>query len=163
MQNVSSPKIQTYQSSDSFSLNDLNSDAYPKDTKLFCCKCIYKRRATPLTCLAICFIVLIYSLLGGNIFLETESPVIEESSMRFPKSNTPQNNAASTQNELLQSLTGNLINVSATVLMDLQKCQSNIFKCENVSLNYTDKNYHTTFARSFLYAITLMMAIGMYK
>ncbi|KAG6448449.1 TWiK family of potassium channels protein 18 [Manduca sexta] len=37
-----------------------------------CCRCAHKRRASPLACLAVCFLVLLYNLLGGFLFLALE-------------------------------------------------------------------------------------------
>ncbi|KAH9632959.1 hypothetical protein HF086_003076 [Spodoptera exigua] len=67
------------------------------DDRLFCCRCAHKRRASPLTCLAICFLVLTYNLLGGFLFLAIEGNVAaEETAVAASKPNLSQSQSVST-------------------------------------------------------------------
>ncbi|KOB69528.1 Potassium channel subfamily K member [Operophtera brumata] len=106
----------------------------PDDSRLFCCRCAHKRKASPLTCLAICFLVLTYNLLGGFLFLAIEGSATEETAVAASKPNLSQAQESSTDLrsrtvERLWSITEDLnilykenwTKLAAKELMDFQK------------------------------------------
>lgn len=149
-----------------------------RDSSLFCCKCAHKRRASPLTCLAICFLVLTYNLLGGFLFLAIEgSAISEETAVAASKPNLSQTQSSSTDLrsktvERLWSITEDLnilykenwTKLAAKELMDFQKVLIKTMRggaaFEN-RLSYDSAgDYRWTFSSSFLYALTLITTIG---
>lgn len=145
------------------------------DTRLFCCRCAHKRRASPLTCLAICFLVLTYNLIGGFLFLAIEgNSVPEETSVAASKPNlsqTQSNDLRSRTVERLWSITEDLnilykenwTKLAAKELMDFQKVLMKSMKAgdaPSMSTQYDALDYRWTFAGSFLYALTLITTIG---
>lgn len=150
-----------------------------EDSRLFCCRCAHKRRASPLTCLAICFLVLTYNLLGGFLFLAIEgSAVTEETAVAASKPNLSywqtSNDLRSKTVERLWSITEDLnilykenwTKLAAKELMDFQKVliktMRNGAAFENrLSMDH-DGDYRWTFSSSFLYALTLITTIGMF-
>ncbi|CAG9559459.1 unnamed protein product [Danaus chrysippus] len=147
-----------------------------EDNQLFCCRCAHKRRASPLTCLAICFLVLTYNIMGGFIFLTLEGPTgsSEETSVAASKPNLSQTQNGDLRSktvERLWSITEDLnilykenwTKLAAKELMDFQKVlMKTIRKTDipNMSQAYDPTDYRWTFAGSFLYALTLITTIG---
>ncbi|KAM3955343.1 TWiK family of potassium channels protein 7 [Aphomia sociella] len=148
------------------------------DSRLYCCRCAHKRRASPLTCLAICFLVLTYNLLGGFLFLAIEgNTVTEETAVAASKPNLSQ--TQSTSNDLrsktverLWSITEDLnilykenwTKLAAKELMDFQKVLIKTISggavLENRLTYHHEGDYRWTFSSSFLYALTLITTIG---
>lgn len=147
------------------------------DSRPYCCRCAHKRKASPLTCLAICFLVLTYNLLGGFLFLAIEGNVTEETAVAASKPNLSQ--AQETSNELrsktverLWSITEDLnilykenwTKLAAKELMDFQKVliksmRGGVSFESRVRFNH-EGDYRWTFSNSFLYALTLITTIG---
>lgn len=148
------------------------------DSRLFCCRCAHKRRASPLTCLAICFLVLTYNLLGGFLFLAIEgNTVTEETAVAASKPNLSQSQSTSSDLrsktvERLWSITEDLnilykenwTKLAAKELMDFQKVLIKTIRggasLENRLAYDHDGDYRWTFSSSFLYALTLITTIG---
>ncbi|CAH2238374.1 jg18020 [Pararge aegeria aegeria] len=145
------------------------------DTRLFCCRCAHKRRASPLTCLAICFLVLTYNLLGAFLFLAIEGNSLpEETSVAASKPNLSQTQSGDLRSktvERLWSITEDLnilykenwTKLAAKELMDFQKILIKSMQAgeiPNISSHYDAMDYRWTFAGSFLYALTLITTIG---
>ncbi|XP_013196117.1 TWiK family of potassium channels protein 7 [Amyelois transitella] len=148
------------------------------DSKFFCCRCAHKRRASPLTCLAICFLVLTYNLLGGFLFLAIEgNRVTEETAVAASKPNLSQSQTTSSDLrsktvERLWSITEDLnilykenwTKLAAKELMDFQKVLLKTMRggvaLENRLSYEHDGDYRWTFSSSFLYALTLITTIG---
>ncbi|XP_034827958.1 potassium channel subfamily K member 15-like [Maniola hyperantus] len=145
------------------------------DTRLFCCRCAHKRRASPLTCLAICFLVLTYNLVGGFLFLALEGNSIpEETSVAASKPNLSQSQSGDLRSktvERLWSITEDLnilykenwTKLAAKELMDFQKIlikSMQTGEIPNISTHYDSIDYRWTFAGSFIYALTLITTIG---
>lgn len=148
------------------------------DTRLFCCRCAHKKRASPLTCLAICFLVLTYNLLGGFLFLAIEGNTgAEETAVAASKPNLSQSQSTSTDLrsktvERLWSITEDLnilykenwTKLAAKELMDFQKVLIKTIKggvsLENRISYEHEGDYRWTFSSSFLYALTLITTIG---
>ncbi|XP_023933761.2 TWiK family of potassium channels protein 7-like [Bicyclus anynana] len=145
------------------------------DTRLFCCRCAHKRRASPLTCLAICFLVLTYNLLGAFLFLAIEGNSIpEETSVAASKPNLSQSQSGDLRSktvERLWSITEDLnilykenwTKLAAKELMDFQRILVKSMQAgdiPNISSHYDSIDYRWTFAGSFLYALTLITTIG---
>lgn len=150
------------------------------DSRLFCCRCAHKRRASPLTCLAICFLVLTYNLLGGFLFLAlegntgTEETAVAASKPNLSQSQSTSNDLRSKTVERLWSITEDLnilykenwTKLAAKELMDFQKVLIKSMKGgasleSRISYNH-EGDYRWTFSSSFLYALTLITTIGMY-
>lgn len=148
------------------------------DTRLFCCRCAHKRRASPLTCLAICFLVLTYNLLGGFLFLAIEGNTgAEETAVAASKPNLSRSQSSSSDLrsktvERLWSITEDLnilykenwTKLAAKELMDFQKVLIKTMKggasLENRISYDHEGDYRWTFSSSFLYALTLITTIG---
>lgn len=149
------------------------------DSKLFCCKCAHKRRASPLTCLAICFLVLTYNLLGGFLFLAIEGNLsqTEETAVAAVKPNLSQSQGVSQELrsktvEKLWSITEDLnilykenwTKLAAKELMDFQKVLLKSIRGgarhDSQVMHYDHDGYRWTFSSSFLYALTLITTIG---
>lgn len=143
-----------------------------EDSRLFCCRCAHKRRASPLTCLAICFLVLTYNLLGGFLFLAIEGGVTtEETSVAASKPNPTQQGGAELRSktvERLWSITEDLnilykenwTKLAAKELMDFQKVLlRSMHNSEGAPYDHGG-DYRWTFSSSFLYALTLITTIG---
>ncbi|KAJ0172852.1 hypothetical protein K1T71_011028 [Dendrolimus kikuchii] len=148
------------------------------DATLFCCRCAHKRRASPLTCLAICFLVLTYNLLGGFLFLAIEgSAATEETAVAASKPNLSQAHSGgmdlrSKTVERLWSITEDLnilykenwTKLAAKELMDFQKVLIKTMRggaaLESRLSFDSEGNYRWTFSSSFLYALTLITTIG---
>ncbi|XP_026487929.2 TWiK family of potassium channels protein 7-like [Vanessa tameamea] len=146
-----------------------------EDSRLFCCRCAHKRRASPLTCLAICFLVLTYNLLGGFLFLAIEGNSIpEETSVAASKPNLSQSQSGDLRSrtvERLWSITEDLnilykenwTKLAAKELMDFQRVLMKSMQTgdtPSISTHYDAVDYRWTFAGSFLYALTLITTIG---
>ncbi|XP_037872328.1 TWiK family of potassium channels protein 7 [Bombyx mori] len=148
------------------------------DSRLFCCRCVHKRRASPLTCLAICFLVLTYNLLGGFLFLAIEgNTVTEETAVAASKPNLSQpqtvsNDIRSKTVEKLWSITEDLnilykenwTKLAAKELMDFQKVliksmRGGVLLDNKLTFDH-ESDYRWTFSNSFLYALTLITTIG---
>ncbi|RVE41529.1 hypothetical protein evm_013821 [Chilo suppressalis] len=148
------------------------------DSKFFCCRCAHKRRASPLTCLAICFLVLTYNLLGGFLFLALEgNSAAEETAVAASKPNLSQSQSSTSDLrsktvERLWSITEDLnilykenwTKLAAKELMDFQKVLMKTIRGgasleSRVSYDH-DGDYRWTFTNSFLYALTLITTIG---
>ncbi|XP_045517329.1 TWiK family of potassium channels protein 18-like [Pieris brassicae] len=143
------------------------------DTKLFCCRCAHKKRASPLTCLAICFLVLTYNLLGGFLFLAIEgNTVIEETAVAESKPNLSSQESGDLRSKTVEKLWSitedlnilykeNWTKLAAKELMDFQKVlMKSIHGVEVGQIHFDDAEYRWTFAGSFLYALTLITTIG---
>lgn len=147
------------------------------DTRLFCCRCAHKRRASPLTCLAICFLVLTYNLLGGFLFLAIEGNVVtEETAVAASKPNLSQSQGVSKDLrsktvERLWSITEDLnilykenwTKLAAKELLEFQKVLVKTMRggAAEARLHYEhEADYRWTFSTSFLYALTLITTIG---
>lgn len=145
------------------------------DARLFCCRCAHKRRASPLTCLAICFLVLTYNLLGGFLFLAIEGNTLpEETSVAASKPNLSQSQSSDLRSrtvERLWSITEDLnilykenwTKLAAKELMDFQRVLMKSMQSgdvRSISTHYDAIDYRWTFAGSFLYALTLITTIG---
>lgn len=145
------------------------------DTSILCCRCAHKRRASPLTCLAICFLVLTYNLLGGFLFLVIEgNSLAEETSVAASKPNLSQTQSGDLRSktvERLWSITEDLnilykenwTKLAAKELMDFQKVLIKSMQAgdiPNIAAHYETIDYRWTFAGSFLYALTLITTIG---
>lgn len=146
------------------------------DAQAWCCRCAHKRRASPLTCLAICFLVLTYNLLGGFLFLALEGSVsTDETAVAASKPNLSQsqgNELRSRTVERLWSITEDLnilykenwTKLAAKELMDFQRVLLKsmrggaIFEAR-LNVNH-EADYRWTFSGSFLYALTLITTIG---
>ncbi|XP_014361206.1 TWiK family of potassium channels protein 7 [Papilio machaon] len=143
-----------------------------EDSRLFCCRCAHKRRASPLTCLAICFLVLTYNLLGGFLFLAIEGGVTtEETSVAASKPNPTQQGGAELRSktvERLWSITEDLnilykenwTKLAAKELMDFQKVLLRSMHSSEGAHYDHGADYRWTFSSSFLYALTLITTIG---
>lgn len=155
------------------------------DTRLFCCRCAHKRRASPLTCLAICFLVLTYNLLGGFLFLAIEGNVTtEETAVAASKPNLSQsqsisNDLRSKTVERLWSITEDLnilykenwTKLAAKELLEFQRVLVSSIRGgsggpgggrgggDHLGLEH-ERDYRWTFSTSFLYALTLITTIG---
>ncbi|XP_028160532.1 TWiK family of potassium channels protein 7-like [Ostrinia furnacalis] len=148
------------------------------DSRLFCCRCAHKRRASPLTCLAICFLVLTYNLLGGFLFLAlegntgSEETAVAASKPNLSQSQTTSGDLRSKTVERLWSITEDLnilykenwTKLAAKELMDFQKVLIKTIKggasLENRISYDHEGDYRWTFSSSFLYALTLITTIG---
>ncbi|XP_075983665.1 TWiK family of potassium channels protein 18-like [Anticarsia gemmatalis] len=148
------------------------------EARALCCRCAHKRRASPLTCLAICFLVLTYNLLGGFLFLALEGDApSEETAVAASKPNLSQAQGAGTDLrsrtvERLWSITEDLnilykenwTKLAAKELMDFQKVLIKSIRggaALESRLTYDhDADYRWTFSSSFLYALTLITTIG---
>ncbi|KAL4704029.1 hypothetical protein ACJJTC_005239 [Scirpophaga incertulas] len=148
------------------------------DSRFFCCRCAHKRRSSPLTCLAICFLVLTYNLLGGFLFLAIEGNIpTEETAVAASKPNLSQaqsnsNDLRSKTVERLWSITEDLnilykenwTKLAAKELMDFQKVLIKTIRGgasleSRISFDH-EGDYRWTFSSSFLYALTLITTIG---
>lgn len=148
------------------------------DERLFCCRCAHKRRASPLTCLAICFLVLTYNLLGGFLFLAIEGNVTaEETAVAASKPNLSQSQSVSTDLrsktvERLWSITEDLnilykenwTKLAAKELLEFQRVLVKSMRGGGAAharlpLDH-EHDYRWTFSTSFLYALTLITTIG---
>lgn len=150
------------------------------DARLFCCRCAHKRRASPLTCLAICFLVLTYNLLGGFLFLALEGNVTaEETAVAASKPNLSQtqsvsNDLRSKTVERLWSITEDLnilykenwTKLAAKELLEFQRVLVSSMRggagggaAGRAELEH-ERDYRWTFSTSFLYALTLITTIG---
>lgn len=137
-----------------------------------CCQCAHKRRASPLTCLAICFLVLTYNLLGGFIFLALEGAVGEESvAASMPNLSQPQGTDLRSRTvERLWSITEDLnilykenwTKLAAKELLDFQRVLLKSVRAatDRHPVPDLDPHYRWTFSTSFLYALTLITTIG---
>lgn len=142
-----------------------------------CCRCAHQRRASPLTCLAICFLVLTYNLLGGFLFLALEgNAVAEETAVAASKPNLSQaqgvsNEIRSKTVERLWSITEDLnilykenwTKLAAKELLEFQKVLVKSMRGGAVRARLAldaDADYRWTFSTSFLYALTLITTIG---
>ncbi|XP_026745149.1 potassium channel subfamily K member 2-like [Trichoplusia ni] len=142
-----------------------------------CCRCAHQRRASPLTCLAICFLVLTYNLLGGFLFLALEgNAVAEETAVAASKPNLSQaqgvsNEIRSKTVERLWSITEDLnilykenwTKLAAKELLEFQKVLVKSMRGGAVRARLAldaDSDYRWTFSTSFLYALTLITTIG---
>ncbi|CAK1541429.1 unnamed protein product [Leptosia nina] len=144
------------------------------DTKLFCCRCAHKRRASPLTCLAICFLVLTYNLLGGFLFLALEGNTgIEETAVAESKPNLSSQESGDLRSKTVEKLWSitedlnilykeNWTKLAAKELMDFQRILIKSIRGVEVGgqTHFEDTEYRWTFAGSFLYALTLITTIG---
>ncbi|KAL4719244.1 hypothetical protein ACJJTC_002046, partial [Scirpophaga incertulas] len=147
------------------------------DSRFFCCRCAHKRRSSPLTCLAICFLVLTYNLLGGFLFLAIEGNIpTEETAVAASKPNLSQaqsnsNDLRSKTVERLWSITEDLnilykenwTKLAAKELMDFQKVLIKTIRGgasleSRISFDH-EGDYRWTFSSSFLYALTLITTI----
>lgn len=148
------------------------------DERQFCCRCAHKRRASPLTCLAICFLVLTYNLLGGFLFLAIEGNVTaEETAVAASKPNLSQSQSVSTDLrsktvERLWSITEDLnilykenwTKLAAKELLEFQRVLVKSMRGGGAAharlpLDH-EHDYRWTFSTSFLYALTLITTIG---
>lgn len=152
------------------------------DARLFCCRCAHKRRASPLTCLAICFLVLTYNLLGGFLFLALEGNVsAEETAVAASKPNLSQsqsvsNDLRSKTVERLWSITEDLnilykenwTKLAAKELLEFQRVLVSSMRggagggagVRAAAALEHERDYRWTFSTSFLYALTLITTIG---
>ncbi|XP_048482443.1 potassium channel subfamily K member 16 [Plutella xylostella] len=140
---------------------------------VFCCRA-HRRRASPLTCLAICFLVLSYNLLGGFLFLALEgNPGQEETAVAAVKPNLSQAQGAGRELrtrtvERLWAITEDLnilykenwTKLAAKELMDFQKVLMKSMGGGGGERGARGDDYHWTFSTSFLYALTLITTIG---
>lgn len=148
------------------------------DARTLCCRCAHKRRASPLTCLAICFLVLTYNLLGGFLFLAlegntpTEETAVAASKPNLSQSQGPGGDLRSKTVERLWSITEDLnilykenwTKLAAKELMDFQKVLIKSIRGgaaleSRLSFEH-ETDYRWTFSSSFLYALTLITTIG---
>ncbi|KAJ8713192.1 hypothetical protein PYW08_008496 [Mythimna loreyi] len=156
------------------------------DATTFCCRCAHKRSASPLTCLAICFLVLTYNLLGGFLFLALEGNVTaEETAVAASKPNLSQsqsvsNDLRSKTVERLWSITEDLnilykenwTKLAAKELLEFQRVLVSSMRGraggggggggaggERLAPEH-ERDYRWTFSTSFLYALTLITTIG---
>ncbi|CAK1590661.1 unnamed protein product [Parnassius mnemosyne] len=142
------------------------------DSRLFCCRCAHKRRASPLTCLAICFLVLTYNLLGGFLFLAIEGgATTEDTAVAASKPNPTQQGVGELRSktvERLWSITEDLnilykenwTKLAAKELMDFQKVLLHSMRNAGGPNYEHSTDYRWTFSSSFLYALTLITTIG---
>lgn len=152
------------------------------DARMFCCRCAHKRRASPLTCLAICFLVLTYNLLGGFLFLALEGNVTaEETAVAASKPNLSQSQGVSTDLrsktvERLWSITEDLnilykenwTKLAAKELLEFQRVLVSSMRGAGAGGDggggggapEHERDYRWTFSTSFLYALTLITTIG---
>lgn len=152
------------------------------ESKLFCCRCAHKRRASPLTCLSICILVLTYNMLGGFIFYALEGDLSQQTEETSVAASKP--NLSYTQNGLSQDLRSrtveklwsitedlnilykeNWTKLAAKELMDFQRVLIKTMRGKAVlkkqGLSYeNDGDYRWTLSSSFLYALTLITTIG---
>ncbi|CAG4933877.1 unnamed protein product [Colias eurytheme] len=145
-----------------------------EDSRLFCCKCAHKRRASPLTCLAICFLVLTYNLLGGFLFLAIEgNTVVVETAVAESKPNLSTQESGDLRSKTVEKLWSitedlnilykeNWTKLAAKELMDFQNILMKSVRGVELGSHshYDDAEYRWTFAGSFLYALTLITTIG---
>ncbi|XP_068630164.1 potassium channel subfamily K member 15-like [Battus philenor] len=143
-----------------------------EDARLFCCRCAHKRRASPLTCLAVCFLVLTYNLLGGFLFLALEGGLVaEETAVAASKPNPTQQGGGDLRSktvERLWSITEDLnilykenwTKLAAKELMDFQKVLLRSVRSAEGQRYEPGAHYRWTFSSSFLYALTLITTIG---
>ncbi|XP_041971987.1 TWiK family of potassium channels protein 7-like [Aricia agestis] len=137
-----------------------------KNLKMYCCRCFHKRRTSLLTCIAICFLVLTYNILGGFIFLAIESP---KSYVYI----TPSKSSAESQSEAVRLKTverlwtitedlnilykQNWTKLADKELVDFHKIVLETLQHESVEQHRENR---WTYAESFLYALTLITTIG---
>ncbi|XP_050677310.1 TWiK family of potassium channels protein 18-like [Leptidea sinapis] len=144
-----------------------------EDTKLYCCRCSQKRRASPLTCLSICFLVLTYNLFGGFLFFSLEGNTASETAVAESKPNLSRSSGELRLKtvEKLWSITEDLnilykenwTQLAAKELMDFQKVLLKSLRNneeEGHNMSYEEMEYRWSFAGSFLYALTLITTIG---
>lgn len=143
-------------------------------TRLPCCRCAHKRRASPLTCLAICFLVLTYNLLGGFLFLAIEGSTTEETAVAASKPNLSQASSGDLRSKTVEKLWSitedlnilykeNWTKLAAKELMDFQKVLMKNMRggaLDGRLVYRQDIDYRWTFSSSFLYALTLITTIG---
>ncbi|GBP18757.1 TWiK family of potassium channels protein 18 [Eumeta japonica] len=141
----------------------------PEEARALCCRCVgaRRRRASPLTCLAICFLVLTYNLLGGFLFLALEGG--GQSATEAGRAPAGGDLRARTV-ERLWAITEDLnilykenwTKLAARELVDFQRALAEALR-GGTSDDFrprTSNESRWTFSASFLYALTLITTIG---
>ncbi|XP_049879648.1 potassium channel subfamily K member 16-like [Pectinophora gossypiella] len=135
-----------------------------------CCRCARARRASPLTCLAVCFLVLTYNLLGGFLFLAlegaTEAPDSAVAASK-PHPLPPPPDLRARTVERLWSITEDLnilykenwTKLAAKELLEFQQVLMTRLRGAPEP-GAAEPEYRWTFSSSFLYALTLITTIG---
>ncbi|XP_047032945.1 potassium channel subfamily K member 15-like [Helicoverpa zea] len=140
-----------------------------------CCRCAHQRRASPLTCLAVCFLVLSYNLLGGFLFLALEGTAPEETAVAAsqPDLARPAEELRERTVERLWSITEDLnilykenwTMLAARELLDFQRALVASLRAEPAPPPARlpparPLRPRWSFSASFLYALTLITTIG---
>ncbi|KAJ2943045.1 hypothetical protein O0L34_g15240 [Tuta absoluta] len=128
----------------------------------------HARRTSPLTCLAVCFLVLTYNLLGGFLFLALEGTASTHETAVAASSNlAPPADVRAKTVERLWSITEDLnilykenwTKLAAKELLDFQKVLIKTIRGPP-GPDTVEHDYRWTFSTSFLYALTLITTIG---